>query len=516
MVSTTPAFKRTPGAAWLRQKWTARFCALTLLFACACSAAAAGANLEEKMKYERALEQKVEEVLANLLGPGKSRVMIRAALDFSSKENVALETEKPEARMFGWQNMNQVAASNELLPGVPDAKQEAQPAQPVSGNYRREVIFPQTMVKRLTVSLVLSEGISEAEAQKVRRVVSDLLALDPARGDDILVMRARFAPIWYTSEMLGTLVKYGLISVIAIVGMGIVSMGFLKMASAMRSMAGPEASNIRMEMGGAMGGEADALGLPEHDEPGATAEKTLIAGQPEGDSSGAVIFNIKADKLEILVRMLANDEPADISIIAVHLPSDLRGKFMSLLPPQKASEVFANIAKVRFVEPELIVKIKEELERRLNGAVGGYEKAVEMIEKVSLTSKKAMLEALKNTHPDIAAQIRQRVLLLDDLEHFADTDLAILVGTLSVEQWAAAAWRISEGLRAKIKTHLSERAWQIMEQTMAYNRPTDAKIDAAAEEVIAAAWKLIAEGRIKKPGADATAIGVEPAALRGA
>lgn len=496
--------------AGLKLPVVARLSALAFLLIISAAAASAGTNLEEKMKYERALEQKVEDVLSNLLGPGKSRVMIQATVDFSSKENIAIGNESSPEDAFLWQNINKTPSTKALLPGfIVDAKETRQPA----GQYQRETVFPPVIIKRLTVSLVLSEDIAEKDAQKINKIVTELLALDIARGDALLMMRARFIPIWYTSEIFGTLIKYGIIALIVLVGMGIVSMGFLRMASAMRTMAGPEATKISMEMSATgEGKEEDTLSSPEPGEFRASAGSARGSAPAEAGSPEEIVFNIKADKLEILVRLLAKDNPADISLIAVHLPIDLRSKFISLMPPETAAEVLANMVKVRFVEPELIARIKSELESRLSGAVGGYEKAAEMIGKVSLKSQKALLKVLQSKHPDIAARVRTRILLLDDFEHFEDKDFAILAAAVPVELWARAAWRISGELRARLKGHLTERAWQMLEQTMGYSTPADKIIDDSAAEVVATAWKLIGEGRIKKPESKATAIGFNPAA----
>lgn len=492
----------------------ARLCALALLLF---TTAAAAANLEEKTRYERALEQKVEEVLAGLLGPGRSRVMIRAAVDFSSRENVesiVLESgeNKPEP-VFKWQDINKQAASEELLPGFPAGSKEEAPrtTKPGGGKYQRDVSFPQSMVKRLTVSLVLSEDLPAAEAQKVRRVVSDLLALDPARGDDILILRARFAPIWYTYEMLLTLVKFGIVAVFTVFCTGLILIGFLKIASALRARQAPGPVRMQVEMSGVAAVAPGPAGLPGPAETAPSAEKNISPVPPE-EPSGGVVFDVKADKLEILVKLLAKDEPADISLIAVHLPAGLRGKFISMLPPETAAEVLANTVKVRFVEPELLARIKDGLEVRLNGTVGGYEKAVEMIEKAGIRAREALLGAMERTHPEVAARVRSRILLPGDLEKFTDRDFAILAGAVPAELWAAACWRLPERAHARLKDHLTERAWQILEQNRESGKPGDEKIDAAAEEVLSAAWKLINEGRIKKPAPEAAAIGLDHAA----
>ena len=465
---------------------------------------AAGANLEEKARYEKFLEQKVEEVLLSMLGVGKAKAAVQAAIDFSSKENILSEGAKSagENLPFKWQNINRSeggADSQEFLPGFPVSSRFNPTRTAEGGKVQREIVFPQAMVKRLTVSLVLNEDVPDSDAQKARQVVSDLLAMDPARGDEIITTKARFAPIWYTPETMNMLMKYGIIAVIAIVGMIIVGMGFLKMAGAVNNMAGAaQPQKISMEMGGGSfdapePGGTLALGHKPADQE-SSAEQS--GAKPPGDD---VIFNVKPDKLGLLVGMLDKDEPADISLIAVHLPPALRSRFIGLLPPEKASEVVASMAKVRFVDPDMIMKIKEELERRLSGAVGGYERVLEVIDHADLKLKGQLLKSLKKSHPDVAGQVRRRVLLLEDLYLLDDKDFDMLAGAIAVDKWSCVVCRMPDAARERLKSHMAARAWQMLEQTLKYGMPPEGKIDAAVEELLAAVWKLINEGRIQKP-----------------
>lgn len=471
---------------------------------------AAGANLEEKARYEKSLEQKAEEVLVNLLGPGKAKVAVQATIDFSVRESVSSEGVKGAGAdlPFKWQNINRAeggAASQELLPGFP-VSSKLNPVQSAEGGkMQREVIFPVAMVKRLIVSLVLNEDIAAAEAQKVKQVVSDLLAMNPARGDEIIVTRARFAPIWYTPETMNVLVKYGIISIIAIVGMIIVGMGFLKMAGAVNNMAGSaQPQKISMEMGGGIGSAVELDGAP-------ALEHKPADGESPPEQSGeappdGVVFNVRAENLGLMVSMLAKDAPEDISLIAVHLPAVLRSRFIGLLPPEKASEVVASMAKVRFVDPYMIIKIKEEVERRMSGAVGGYNKVLEVINNSDLKSNQRLLRNLEKNHPEVATQVRGRVLLPEDLWGLEDKDFSILAGAVPVDKWAAVVTLMPDAAKERLKGNMTARAWQMLEQTLKYDTPPESKIDAAVEELLAAAWKLINEGRIKKPVVSSAAV----------
>lgn len=154
---------------------------------------------------------------------------------------------------------------------------------------------------------------------------------------------------------------------------------------------------------------------------------------------------------------------------------------------------------MRFIDPEMIAKIKEELERRINSAVGGYDKALELMGGVDLKSKKAIYENLESKHPDVAAKVRPTLIFIEDIAKLEDRELSILIGTIAVDQLATAMWRVPETVRPRIKAQMTERSWMMVEQTMKYGKPSDAKIDKAVEEIISSVWKLIAAARIKNP-----------------
>lgn len=467
----------------------------------------AGTNLDEKARYEKVLEQKVEELLTSLLGPGMAKVMVQASIDFSAKES--LTSAGGEQRTDGLATASALASSGgggttpPWWTGIMENIRQNGSSAGEGTNLQKEMVFPQAMIKRLTVSLALSESLSEPEAQKIRTVVSDMLGLDAGRGDTIIIMKAKFAPVWYTPEMFSLLVKYGVLATILIVAMGIVAAGFLKMAGAMNSMAGTGQQKISMEMnsGVEMGDKALELGLPE------PAIKAQGAGSREDQhranapSSEEVVFNVPPGKLGVLVGMLNNQEPADIALIAVHLPSGLMNQFISRFPSEKVADICASIAAVRFVDPEMIAKIKEELERRLSGAVGGEDKLLEVIASADIKTKKTLFENLKKNHPEVAAQVRPSIIFMEDIDRLSEKDFSMLVSAVSVEQWTLAVWELPESARPKLKAQLTNRSWQMVEQTMKFGRPSEDKINKAVEKVIASVWNLIAESKISNPNA---------------
>ena len=197
--------------------------------------------------------------------------------------------------------------------------------------------------------------------------------------------------------------------------------------------------------------------------------------------------------------MMGSEDPANVALVAVHLLPEVRNGFFKKLPSAFASDVIMNMAKIRFVEPEIITTLKDELERRLSGAVGGIDGALGAIESVNLRSRRAMLAELEQKHPELAKEVRKRMLMPDDLALLAEKDLSLMVTSVKVEEWSSALFELPESVRQKVKGQMAEKTWQMVEQSMSYGTPSPEKMEEAVERIMAIAAGMIKEGRIANP-----------------
>lgn len=476
------------------------------LLLCAAAAAAQTLPLDDKARYENALEEKVEEVLLQLLGPNQAKVVVQASMDFTRTEKVDVAAAEGQSAdkstAFKWQSVSSGGGQpfNEyLLPGFPMVGGESE-----SRSYTKQFVFPASFIKKINVTVVLNKTLSEEAAQNVRSVVSDVLALDARRGDQLSVIRAPFAPVWrtvwYTPEAMGQLFKYIILSLIGIISMIIVAVGFLKLAAAMNTMAKAQQSHqITMDLGKGIG--------PGGAPPAAGSEKIemSIPNRPEealqegGGAEGEVVFNVRPEQVDFLVTLMVGEEPANIALVAGHLPEAVKSGFLGKLPPDVSAEVISNLARVRFVDPDVILTIREELEKRLAGAFGGIGKVLEAIAGVGLRGKKDMLASLERSHPEIAREVRPRIFLPEDLMKFSDRDFSILATSIKIEEWAFALWELPQELRDRLKGQLTGSAWAMLEQTMKYGSPSRQRTERAVEAVVASALALIREGRVLNP-----------------
>ncbi|MEW5900935.1 MAG: FliG C-terminal domain-containing protein [Elusimicrobiota bacterium] len=461
--------------------------------------------LDDKARYEKALEQKVDEILLRILGPNQAKVSIDVQMDFTRTEKLEVEQTPSQGKnaLFRWQSAGrEETAGPHLMPGYP-VSSPLNPSAAESLSYQKQMIYPSAFVKKLTVTLILSRNVGDVEAENVRVVVADLLGISLPRGDELLVLRAPFAPawktIWYTPETISLVFKYGVLTLMGILAMLVVSIGFLKLAGAMNSMAKAQQTHqLNMGLDGAAAGAMDGLPNAPEEKPALAAPRQSGDGEepPEGKE---VVFNVKPGQIPFLVNLMVREDPGNVSIVTAHLAPEIRSAFLKALPPDISAEVIANLSRVRFLEPDVILTLKDELERRLNGAVGGVDKVMEALERVNLRAKKELLQRLEKNHPEIAASVRERVLLPEDLVYIQDKAVPLLVSAMGTEDLAAAAWEMPDQLKEKFRSQMAERAWEMVLQTMKYGSPSPEKTDAALEKLVVETEKLVKDGVIVSP-----------------
>ena len=406
---------------------------------------AASTPLDDKARYERSLELKVEEVLLKMIGPSQAKVVVEATMDFTRTEKVDMTTSMDkEGSAFQWggaSEENQLV-SEYLLPGFPTMPSGGKPE---NTTYQKQMLFPSSFLKKLVVTVILNKDISDADAESVRKVVAEVLALDRSRGDDLIMIKAPFAPfwrtIWYTPEAMGMIIKYGILAIMGIIALIVVAIGFLKLAGAMSTMAKAQQSHqitmdVGKELGGASGGmpgpDGDPLRLAGGLSAAVDKKENEGDGTEGGDGQDKIIFNVRLDQVIFLVHLMGNEDPANIALVVTHLMPEVRSEFLRQLPPDTASDVLSHMAKVRFVEPDVVNTIKEELERRLSGTEGGVQQVIDIIGKVNLKAKRDMLEKLAAKDPDTAMMVKKKVMMPEDIIRLSDRDLSVLVGDFKI------------------------------------------------------------------------------------
>jgi flagellar motor switch protein FliG len=459
--------------------------------------------IEEKAKFEKALEERANNVLLYILGPNRARVVVDATLDFTRTEKFEVKNgaELDKNSMFLWQNVGAQTSGPELLPGIPS--QEPLPNVNTARSYERSNSFPAAFVKALKVTVIVDSSVDVTQRDMIRRALTEALNLQAERkdekggriGEDIMdVVPANFAPawktIWYTPESAGLLFKYALISLMTLITLIVVAACFLKLAEAMDSMAQAQAHQLQMDFG-----QKEGAGAKE--EEGAGEEKKEESREEIQQTK--IVFNVKPEQIETLLELVRGQDPENIALITAHLPPEVKKDFLRRLATSVYSEVIFHLGRVKFIDQEVVATIKDELERRLESAVGGRSNLLEMVEASDLKSKRELLRLLEERDPDMAQELRQKILLFEDLAELEEKDWSLVFSVVTLEEWAFALYDAPEEVVEALKSQMLPKTWAILSQMMQVGRPSEGAIEQSHEKIVGSVWKLVAEGRITNP-----------------
>lgn len=483
--------------------------ALAMLAGLGRAALAQTLPLEDKARFEKSLEEKAEQFLLKVVGPNKAKVMVDATLDFTKVERVELvagkgkEGEEGKApALFAWQQLSaQSAGPSELLPGIPLGGAPSSMAPPQS--YERKSGFAPSFVKRLAIRVYYDKSLlglagSRPGAtldQELDGALMDLLGYEPQRDDLYKSTFVPFAPlwktIWHSPDSFSVILRYALLTIMAVITLGVVAFCFIKLANAMEAMANAQ-TDYGMDLGG--GGPGAGAETPELEE---DQEKKPEAEAARDDDR--IVIDVKPEQVPVLLGLLRGESPENIALVVSHLDDERRKQVLAKLPRDVEARVLIWFSEVKFVEPELIQAIKEELERRLSTAVGGMDRVFQIIDAADPQTKKEILEALRLTNPELASAVRSRVLFLEDLIKLGSQDWSMLMGRIRLEDWATALKDAPSELRTLLRSNMMAKTWAILEQTMAAVAFSPDKVAQAHAAILDEVWKMIQSGLIANP-----------------
>lgn len=460
--------------------------------------------LEDKIKFEKALEQKIDEVLLKILGPNQARAIVETTIDFTRIEKLQVNTadakEQGKDIAFKWLNLSEMLPEQQLLPGFP-IDLEKSSSENVS--YEKKLSYPASIIKKIRVTLILNKTIDAIQAENIKDIVSNFLAIDPKRGDEIIILRSPFASpwktLWYTPESMELLAKYVILTLIALISLIVVAIGFLKLAKAMNVMATSQATHqVSLEFGERKRSEGETPKPAEIALPRIT--KQAVSAETQGESEEeSTMFNVRIEQLPLLLFMLEKEDPANIALVTAHLEPDVRKAFLNLLPSQVSAKVINEMAKPKYIEPDIIMEIKQELERRINNTIGGVHKILETMDSLNLKAKEKLIENLKQENPALAMELRSKTLLIDDLNHLSDRDLSVLISAIKLDDWVYILQGIGENLKEKIMQIMPEDVRKVINEKVMVTSAGQTQIDDAVEKFMFAVHDIIKKGMIVNP-----------------
>lgn len=204
--------------------------------------------------------------------------------------------------------------------------------------------------------------------------------------------------------------------------------------------------------------------------------------------------------------LLAGELPQTSALVLAHLRADHASRVLAGLDDTARTEVAHAIATMGSPSPDAVRVVAETLKQRASAvvssraasdAVGGVQPLVDIINRSDAATEKALLEALEQRDPQLAEEVRSRMLTFDDIVRLESRDVQQVLRGVDAAVLAVAMKGASEAVTEVITSNLSERNREILEDEVRILGPVRvSQVEDARAEIVRAIRDLEATGAI--------------------
>ncbi|MCY7287008.1 MAG: flagellar motor switch protein FliG [Cryobacterium sp.] len=258
------------------------------------------------------------------------------------------------------------------------------------------------------------------------------------------------------------------------------------------------------------GGHAYAIGLLEASF-GAEKAAGVMVKVASSMAGKAFEFLDAAEPLQILT-LLDGELPQTIALVLAHLRPGHASAGLGGLDAELRAEVAQCIAGMGTATPEAVRVVTETLKARVGAVassrdsveiVGGIQPLVEIINRADVATERALLEALDARDPALAEEVRSRMLTFADIVKLEDRDVQQVLRGIDAGILAIAMKGSTDGVVATIRTNLSERNREILDDEVTAMQPVRvSQVEEARAAIVRAIRDLEAQGSITVQRAD--------------
>lgn len=233
------------------------------------------------------------------------------------------------------------------------------------------------------------------------------------------------------------------------------------------------------------------------------AEEILKRVEAATEVSAFYLLQTVDDKQ--LLNFLQNEHPQTAALILANLKPQQSANILSELPEEYQYEIAYRVATMEKTSPELIEDIEDVLREQMGSIfggglskTGGAETVAEILNSVSRTSEKNILNNLRERDADLATEINDLMFIFEDLIALPSTAIQTILKEIQSNTIALALKATTPELRDKIFANMSERASAMLKEELDYMGPVRLKdVEDAQKSILDVARRLEETGEIQ-------------------
>jgi len=203
--------------------------------------------------------------------------------------------------------------------------------------------------------------------------------------------------------------------------------------------------------------------------PGHSSKTGVDSGSLSGGAEGlAAIASLSADEISELIK---DEHPQTIAIILLHLKTPVASDVITKLPNEIKTDVSLRVVTLEKVNADIVDEVNEvfkEILKNKKSSVtnisGGVDRLAEILNQTDEISSEMILSEIENTDAEMAAQIKQKMFVFEDLVLVDDRGVQKLLRKIETVELATALKAASDEVKDKVYRNMSERAGAMLQE----------------------------------------------------
>jgi len=224
-----------------------------------------------------------------------------------------------------------------------------------------------------------------------------------------------------------------------------------------------------------------------------SSAESVQAGIPGGDSGaeGSGLKAISTLSAAEIYDLIKDEQPQTIAIILVHLKTSVASDVIAKLPDEIKTEVAMRVVNLDKVTTAIVDEVNQILKdilktkkNTISNVTGGVDRLAEILNQTDEISSELILNEMEEADMEMAAQIKQRMFVFEDLLLVDDRGVQKLLRKVETMELAIALKAASEEVKEKIFKNMSERAGEMLKEEIEDMGPVRMKeVDDAQQNI---------------------------------
>lgn len=212
---------------------------------------------------------------------------------------------------------------------------------------------------------------------------------------------------------------------------------------------------------------------------------------------------IGVDPVQLLT-FLEGEHPQTTALVLAHMPPDVAAHVLKALPQDIQADVAERIATMDRTNPAVVARVEQLLEDKIAALLGadysrpgGLDVVVALLNRLDRATERVITQTLGETNPQLAEDIRQRMILFEDLVLLDDRFIQRILQDVEQQDLVLALKGASQPVADRIYANMSSRQTELVQEDLKYLSAVRLRdVEAAQQRIVAVARKLEDAGEI--------------------